>query len=151
MAATSHSPVRGLAPDRHARCASSATVAMEGAVLQDIERVDPDAMRRKLDAGTGALLVCAHEDEDQADAVLLEGAITLQELEARREHLTSDQEIVFYCDCAADEVALERAHAWRAAGFDRAKILEGGVVAARNSGFRFTHGPLAGAKERPSS
>lgn len=112
-------------------------------MLQDVERVDPDAMRRKLDAGTGALLVCAHEDEEQASAVLLEGAITLQELRGRREHLTSDQEIVFYCDCAADEVALERAHEWRAAGFDRAKILEGGMAAARSSGLRFAHGPLA--------
>lgn len=117
-------------------------------MLQDIGRVDPDAMRRKIEAATGALLVCAHDDEAQIDAVLLEGAITLDDLERRREHLTSDQEIVFYCDGAADEAALERAHEWRAAGFDRAKILEGGVVAARNSGFRFAHGPLPGATKK---
>lgn len=112
-------------------------------MLEDIERVDADAMRRKLDAGTGVLFVCAHEDEAQCHAVLLEGAITLADLQARREHLTADQEIVFYCDCEADQVALARAAEWRAAGFRRAKILEGGVVAARSSGFRFAHGPLA--------
>lgn len=112
-------------------------------MLQDIERVDPDAMRRKLEAGTGALLVCAHDDEVQSEAVLFVGAITLADLLARREHLTADQEIVFYCDCAADEVALARAAEWRTAGFARAKILEGGVAAARSSGFRLARGPLA--------
>lgn len=116
-------------------------------MLQDIERVDPDAVRRKLEAGTGALLVVAHVDEAQADAVLLEGAITLAEVLARREHLTSDQEIIFYCDDAADEAALERAREWRQRGFDRAKILEGGVVAALASGLRFAHGPLAAPHE----
>lgn len=63
---------------------------------EDIPRIDVEAARTRVQAGQ-ALLVCAYDDEQKCRSMLLEDAITLGELEARRGDLPPQQDIILYC------------------------------------------------------
>lgn len=98
-------------------------------------RIRPEEVHPKLEGG-GALLVCAYENEDKNRAFRLKGAITLQELETRRdEGLDRGIELVFYCACENDELATEQARAWSERGFSNVKVLGGGVERWKAAGF----------------
>lgn len=97
-----------------------------------VERIDVDTTRRKVADGQ-ALLVCACPDEERARELLVDGAITLAELKARRGDLSPDQELVFYCN-PAGETARRAARRWRRKGFEAARVLEGGWAAWRAAG-----------------
>lgn len=57
-----------------------------------------DAAQAHHKAVTGqALLVCAYDDEDRCREILLDGAITLAELESKLTARPRDTEIIFYC------------------------------------------------------
>ena len=58
-------------------------------------RIDP--MQARSHVKGGALLVCAYDDDAKCRKMLLDGAITLKELQAREKDLPRDQEIDFYC------------------------------------------------------
>lgn len=58
-------------------------------------RVSPQYAHQAVASG-GALLVCAYPDQEVCDKVMLQGAISLKELEARLPELKKDQEIIFY-------------------------------------------------------
>ena len=58
-------------------------------------RLSPEEAKERIDSG--ALLVCAYEDEDRCRLLRLEGSLTLGELRSRLQELSLDQEIVFYC------------------------------------------------------
>ena len=58
-------------------------------------RIEPADARRHVEQG--ALLVCAYDDEAKCRGILLDGAITLQQLRAREKDLPKDKEIDFYC------------------------------------------------------
>jgi hypothetical protein len=58
-------------------------------------RIEPADARRH--AEQGALLVCAYDDEAKCRGILLDGAITLKQLQAREKDLPKDKEIDFYC------------------------------------------------------
>lgn len=62
----------------------------------DIERIDPGAARAHM-ASSQALLVCAYDSPDKFRDNFIDGAISLQELEARASRLPRTQEIIFYC------------------------------------------------------
>lgn len=103
------------------------------------ELIGPEEARRSVQAGE-ALLVCAYDDEEQARQNLLEGAILLGELEARRDAgLEKDKALIFYCACPHEEAALEQAGAWREAGFSDVKCLEGGVDGWKAAGFELAN------------
>jgi hypothetical protein len=53
-----------------------------------------DAYRR---AQSGALLVCAYEDDAKCAKMALDGSISLKSLEARASTLPKTQELIFYC------------------------------------------------------
>lgn len=98
-------------------------------------RIRPEEVHQKLHGG-GTLLVCAYENEDKNRAFRLAGAITLQELESRRdEGLDRGTELVFYCACENDELATEAARAWSERGFTNAKVLSGGVERWKAAGY----------------
>lgn len=59
-----------------------------------VTKISPDEARAKL--GSGALLVCAYDDEAKCAGVRLDGSITLAQLEAQRP--SKDREIIFYCN-----------------------------------------------------
>lgn len=91
-------------------------------------RIRPEEVHQKLEQHAGTLLVCAYANEDKSRAFRLKGAITLQELETRRdEGLDPGTELVFYCACENDELATEQARAWSERGFSNVKVLSGGV------------------------
>jgi len=62
----------------------------------DIERISVQEARQK--AGSGrAILVCAYDDEAKCSPMMLEGAVSLAELNTRLPTLRKDGEIIFYC------------------------------------------------------
>lgn len=102
--------------------------------MRNPDRLKPEELREKLDSGGSTLFVCAYDEEDKAKAFRLEGAITLAELEKRKESFGPDQEIVFYCACPSDEQSIARAIEWNEAGYANAKFLAGGVEAWKAAG-----------------
>jgi hypothetical protein len=63
--------------------------------MPETVRLSPQEAKARIDSG--ALLVCAYEDEDKCRLLRLEGSLTLGELRSRLPELSLDQEIVFYC------------------------------------------------------
>lgn len=59
------------------------------------KRISPEEVRQK--AGSGALLVCAYEDEERCNSIKLEGSITFGEFKRTLASLSKDQDITFYC------------------------------------------------------
>lgn len=99
-------------------------------------RISPEEAAKKIQPGQQkTLLVCAYENEDKARAFRLQGAITLQELQARQESIPDDVELIFYCACPEDETATARAREWQEEGFPRTKVLAGGVEGWKAAGF----------------
>jgi hypothetical protein len=60
------------------------------------ERIDPETARAHI-TYSHALLVCAYDSPEKCRANAIEGALGLDELEARASQLPRDQEIIFYC------------------------------------------------------
>jgi hypothetical protein len=64
--------------------------------MAEVERIDPETARREVQAGR-AWLVCAYDDRTRCRSMMLEGAIDMDELEARLPTAPRDQRIIFYC------------------------------------------------------
>jgi hypothetical protein len=64
--------------------------------MAEVPRVSVEEARRET-AGGRALLVCAYEDERKCQSMMLEGAVTMSEMQARLGGLPRDTEIIFYC------------------------------------------------------
>jgi hypothetical protein len=64
--------------------------------MDEVDRIDPGIARREVQAG-GAWLVCAYEDRTRCRSMMLDGAIDMDELEARLPTARKDQPIIFYC------------------------------------------------------
>ena len=62
----------------------------------EVKRIEPDAARRRMDAGA-AILVCAYESDEKFQSMHLEGAESLNSLRARLPDISKEQEIIFYC------------------------------------------------------
>jgi hypothetical protein len=61
-----------------------------------VDRIDPDTARARV-TSSQALLVCAYDSPEKFRENFIDGAISLQELEARAPRLSPTQEIIFYC------------------------------------------------------
>ncbi len=59
-------------------------------------RIPPEETRQKVTSDS-ALLVCAYEDEEKCNRLLLEGAISLTAFRSQLPGLSKDREIIFYC------------------------------------------------------
>ena len=64
--------------------------------MADVTRVDPETARDQLKMGQ-TLLVCAYDDRTRCREIMLEGAIDMDELEARIPTMRKDQPLIFYC------------------------------------------------------
>ena len=64
--------------------------------MAEVRRVKPGEARQKVQDGK-ALFVCAYDSEELCGGMLLEGAMTLGELNSRLAGIAKEQEIVFYC------------------------------------------------------
>lgn len=60
------------------------------------EKISPQSVREKLEAGMPVLFVCAYEDDQKCRNNLLKDSILYSELEDRKDDLAKDREIVFY-------------------------------------------------------
>ncbi len=60
------------------------------------KRVTPQEVYPRVKAGE-SLLVCAYPDEAKCRSLRLEGALTLQEFQAKLPGLAKEREVVFYC------------------------------------------------------
>ena len=60
------------------------------------ERIGPEEVHRKLEAGT-IILVCAYEDDEKFKTFHLEGAISFTEFKSSLPSFSKDQEMAFYC------------------------------------------------------
>lgn len=63
--------------------------------MPDVQRISVEDAHRR--AAAGALLVCRYEDDAKCQAITLQGALTLSELQRRLDTLSPDQEIIVYC------------------------------------------------------
>jgi hypothetical protein len=64
--------------------------------MAEVRRVKPGEARQKVQGGK-ALFVCAYDSEELCGGMLLEGAMTLGELNSRLGGIAKEQEIIFYC------------------------------------------------------
>ena len=48
-------------------------------------------------SSSGALMVCAYEDQEKCEKGRLAGALTFNELKAMVASLSTDRELIFYC------------------------------------------------------
>jgi hypothetical protein len=64
--------------------------------MKDPERITPEEVHQKLEAGK-VLLVCAYEDEEKFKRLQLEGAISFKAFKSRLPSISKGQEIIFYC------------------------------------------------------
>lgn len=64
--------------------------------MTQAKRIDATQARRKVLAGEAAL-VCAYDDENRCRGNLLDGAISLAQLEATASQRSKDDAIIFYC------------------------------------------------------
>jgi len=74
--------------------ATSQQTGLKGAKME-VTRISPQDAKPQVSSGQ-ALLVCAY-DEQTCSTIMLEGAISLKELESRLAGLKKDQPIIFYC------------------------------------------------------
>ena len=64
--------------------------------MAEAPRIMPEEARQKVQSGQ-AILVCAYDDEEKCRQMDLEGAMHMQDLEAKLPQMDKDQEIIFYC------------------------------------------------------
>ena len=64
--------------------------------MANIRRIDPETARREVSAGR-TWLVCAYDDRARCRSMMLDGAIDMDELQARLPTMRKDQPLVFYC------------------------------------------------------
>lgn len=62
----------------------------------EIERIDPGQARVDVTRGD-ALLVCAYDSQEKCLKNHLDGALSLQDLQALEDQLPRSREIIFYC------------------------------------------------------
>jgi hypothetical protein len=58
--------------------------------------IDPTQAREKVQAGE-ATLVCAYEEVEKCNKLLLDGAIPMAQLRASLKSRNKDEELIFYC------------------------------------------------------
>ena len=64
--------------------------------MANIQRVPPQTARSEVNAGR-AWLICAYDDRQRCRSMMLEGAIDMDELQARLPTAPKDQQMIFYC------------------------------------------------------
>jgi hypothetical protein len=64
--------------------------------MAEIRRIPPQEVRSRVQAGR-SLFICAYDSEEMCGRMLLEGAITLGELNSRLAGMSRDQDLIFYC------------------------------------------------------
>jgi len=60
-----------------------------------VKRIDPEQAHQALESG--ALLVCAYDDDEKCRQNLLEGAIPLSRFRQLETSTPKSQQIIFYC------------------------------------------------------
>lgn len=63
----------------------------------DVLKITPHEARERIEAIPPALLVCAYDTDEKFRQNHLEGALPLEEFQARERSLRKDAEIIFYC------------------------------------------------------
>ena len=64
--------------------------------MANVERIPPETARNEVNAGR-AWLICAYDDRQRCRSMMLDGAIDMDELEARLPTAANDQPMIFYC------------------------------------------------------
>jgi hypothetical protein len=64
--------------------------------MAEVARVGPDEAHQKVETGE-AILVCAYDDREKCRQLHLEGAIDLDELQAKLPAIPKEKELIFYC------------------------------------------------------
>jgi rhodanese-related sulfurtransferase len=64
-------------------------------MIGTLEGIKPKEAHERL--GTGALLVCAYDDDAKFENNRLEGAMSLSTLRERESSFSKDKELIFYC------------------------------------------------------
>ena len=64
--------------------------------MANVQRIPPEAARNEVNAGR-AWLICAYDDRQRCRSMMLDGAIDMDELQARLPTAAKDQPMIFYC------------------------------------------------------
>ncbi len=76
-------------------CVSLPALAQDHPDSGSVERISPEAAKALLDSGE-AIMVCSYDDQ-RCSKMMIEGAVTKSELDARKDNLPKDQNLIFYC------------------------------------------------------
>jgi rhodanese-related sulfurtransferase len=93
------------------------------------ERISPQDAREHLEMKPDTMLVCAYDNHEKYRKNHISGAVSFQEFQARADLIPKDREIIFYCACANQETSARRAEEYKARGFRRVQVLDGGYAA----------------------
>lgn len=98
--------------------------------LRDVDRVAPEDLKQRVEKGEALLLVDV-QPEGQFPARHIVGAcnIPLGIVEDGTHGLPRDGEVVLYCACLEEADAIRVAAILRSHGYDRLRVLAGGLVA----------------------
>ena len=64
--------------------------------MANVERITPEQARNAVATGR-AWLICAYDDRQRCRSMMLDGAIDMDELQARLPTAAKDQPMIFYC------------------------------------------------------
>ena len=64
--------------------------------MANVERIPPETARNEVTAGR-AWLICAYDDRQRCRSMMLDGAIDMDELQARLPTAPKNQPMIFYC------------------------------------------------------
>ncbi len=101
-------------------------------------RLKPEELKEMLDLGETPFIVdLRHPLDYLPDPRVLPGALRLSpdELQARREELPRDRDIILYCTCPSDASSAASALKLRRVGIERVRPLAGGFEAWKSLGF----------------
>ena len=99
--------------------------------------IDPETLHGLLESGAEVLVLDVRLPLDLlAYSEIIPGAVRLapKEIQANPELIPRDKDAVVYCTCPGEETSLEVVHKARALGFERIKVLRGGLAGWKAKG-----------------
>jgi hypothetical protein len=66
-------------------------------MADNVTKITPQEARKRIQPGSGSLLVCAYDSKQLFEQNHLEGAISLDVFRSRAITIPRDREIIFYC------------------------------------------------------
>ena len=75
------------------------------------------------------VMVRAYDDQANFERIGIPGSMAYPEFQKKQATLAKDSEVLFYCDCPHDELAVAKTESLQKQGFANVAALDGGINA----------------------